>query len=95
MRALPALLFSGETMICLVSFNVQQVQRDVYRQGATKRQGPRTAETIPQDVLADHPVKINVRDVELRQPSPDQVWSLCCPGRRLRRCPQPGDHHTV
>jgi hypothetical protein len=29
MRALPALLFSGETMICLVSFNVQQVQRDV------------------------------------------------------------------
>jgi hypothetical protein len=39
MRALPALLFSGETMIRLVRFNVQQVQHDVYRQGATKRRG--------------------------------------------------------
>lgn len=95
MRALPALLFSGENMIRLVSFNVNQVQHEVYRKGATKRRGPRTTETIPPDVLADYPVKLNVRDVELRQPSPGQVWGLCCPGRRLRRCPQPGDHRTV
>jgi hypothetical protein len=73
MRALPALLFSGETMIGLVSFDVHQVRHEVDRQDATKRRGPRITETIPPDVLADHPVKVNVRDVELRQPSPGQV----------------------
>jgi hypothetical protein len=73
MCALPALLFSGETMIRLVSFDLHQVQHEVDQQGATKRRGPRTTETIPPDVRADHPVKVNVRDIELRQPSPGQV----------------------
>jgi hypothetical protein len=73
MCVLPALLFSGDTMIRLVSFNVHQVQHEVDRQGATKPRGPRTTETITPDVLADQPVKVNVRDVELHQPSPGQV----------------------
>ncbi len=64
MNALPTLLFSDEALMRLVGFNTQQVRRRVCQRGAAQRQGPRTRGPICPDALADHLVKLNVRDLE-------------------------------
>jgi hypothetical protein len=64
MNALPALLFSDEALMRLVGFNAYQVRHGVCQRGAAQRQGPRRAGPICADALADHIVKLNLRDLE-------------------------------
>jgi Transposase DDE domain len=64
MNALPALLCSDEALMRLVGFNAHQVRHGVCQRGAAQRQGPRTTGPIGPDALADHIVKLNVRDLE-------------------------------
>jgi hypothetical protein len=64
MNALPALLFSDEVLMRRVGFNAHQVRQRVCQRGATKRQGPRPAGSIGTGPLAEHIVKLNLRDLE-------------------------------
>jgi Transposase DDE domain len=64
MHALPALLFSDEALMRLVGFNAQQVRQGVCQRGAARRQGPRTTGPLCPDALADHVVKLHLRDLE-------------------------------
>ncbi len=48
----------------LVGVNALQVRHGVCQRGAAPRQGPRTTGPICADALADHIVKLNVRDLE-------------------------------
>jgi Transposase DDE domain len=63
MNALPALLFSDETLMQLVGFNAQRVRQGVCQRGAAKRQQPRTEGPICPDTLAHHIVQLNLRDL--------------------------------
>ena len=64
MNALPALLFSDEALMQLVGFNAQHVRQGVCQRGAAKRQGERTPGPISPETLANHIVKLNLRDLE-------------------------------
>jgi DDE family transposase len=64
MNALPALLFSDEALMQLVGFNAQQVRQGMCQRGAAQRQGERPAGPISPETLANHIVKLNVRDLE-------------------------------
>jgi hypothetical protein len=64
MHALPCWLFSNEALTRLVGCNAQQVPHGVCQRGAAHRQGPRTKGAICPDALADHIVKLNVRDLQ-------------------------------
>jgi Transposase DDE domain len=64
MHALPALLFSDEALMRLVGFNAHQGRHGVCQRGGAPRQGPRTTGPICPDALADHIVKLNLRDLE-------------------------------
>ncbi|MGH8060037.1 MAG: transposase, partial [Candidatus Entotheonellia bacterium] len=64
MHALPALLFSDEALMQLVGFNAQHVRQGMCQRGAAKRQGERTPGPISPETLANHIVKLNVRDLE-------------------------------
>jgi hypothetical protein len=48
----------------LVGFNAPQVRQGVCQRGTAPRQGPRITGPIGSDTLADHIVKLNVRDLE-------------------------------
>ncbi len=65
MHALPALLFSDEALMQLVGFNAQHVRQGMCQRGAATRQGERTPGPISPETLANHIVKLNVRDLEL------------------------------
>ena len=64
MNALPPVLFSDEALMRLVGFNAHQVRHGVCQRGAAPRQGPRTTGPICPDALADHLVKLNLRELE-------------------------------
>jgi hypothetical protein len=64
MHALPALLFSDEALMRLVGFNAHQVRHGVCQRGSARRPGPRSTGPICPDALADHIVKLNLRDLE-------------------------------
>jgi hypothetical protein len=63
-NALPALLFSDDTLMRLVGFNAQQVRHGVCHRGDAKRSGPRIRGPICSDTVADNVVKLKVRDLE-------------------------------
>jgi hypothetical protein len=64
MNALPALLFSDEALMQLVGCNAQHVRQGICQRGATQRQGERTLGPISPETLANHSVKLHVRDLE-------------------------------
>jgi hypothetical protein len=64
MHALPVLLCSDEALMQLVGFKAQHVRQGICQRGATTRQGARTPGPICPDTLAEHIVKLNVRDLE-------------------------------
>jgi hypothetical protein len=64
MHALPALLCSDEALMQLVGFNAQHVRQGVCQRGAATRQGERTPGPISPETLANHIVKLHLRDLE-------------------------------
>ena len=65
MHALPDWLCSDAALMRLVGFNAQQVRQGVCQRGAAQRRGPRTTGPIGPEALADHIVKLNLRDLEV------------------------------
>ena len=64
MNALPALVFSDAALRQLVGFNAQHVRQGVCPRGAATRKGERTPGPISPETLANHSVKLNLRDLE-------------------------------
>ena len=74
MNALPALLFSDEALMQLVGFNAQHVRQGVCQRGAAQQQGERTPGPISPETLANHIVKLDLRDLE--QVFNGAIWAL-------------------
>jgi hypothetical protein len=65
LNALPSWLFSDVALMQLVGVNAQQVRDGVCQRGASTRQGERTWGPICPDTLANHSVKLNLRQLEV------------------------------
>jgi hypothetical protein len=63
-NALPALLCRDEALMCWEGFNAQQIRHGVCQRGTATRQGERAPGPICPDTLAQHIVKVHVRELE-------------------------------